>query len=153
MGCDIHSYAERREGGRWVELPKMEPFGEQSYNVFGWLAGVRNYSAVAPISEPRGLPADMSAATAKHYDDWRGAAHSESWLTVAELLCVDYEQEVEDRRTTKELGPGFWSGRETCAAGEGHKQTLREFLGRGFFDDLKKLQDAGAERVVFWFDN
>ena len=96
---------------------------------------------------------DMSAATAKHYDAWRCAAHTESWLTVAELLAVDYEQEIEDRRTTKQRGPGFWSGRETCAPGEGHKQTLREFLGRSFFEDLKKLQDAGAERVVFWFDN
>ena len=153
MGCDIHSHAEKREGGRWVAVPKLEPFDARAYNVFGWLADVRNYSAVSPIAAPRGVPPDMSATAAKDYDTWGSDAHSASWLTVDELLAVDYEQEVEDRRVTKQLGPNFWTGGATAEPGGGKKQTLREFLGQWFFEDLRKLQEAGAERVVFWFDN
>lgn len=41
----------------------------------------------------------------------------------------------------------------TCDPGEGKAETFREFLGKWFFDDLEKLKEAGAERVVFWFDN
>ena len=31
--------------------------------------------------------------------------------------------------------------------------SYREFLGDGYFDEIKKLQEAGADRIVFWFDN
>lgn len=152
MGCDIHSHAEKQDGGRWVGLD-VEAFKDRDYGFFGWLADVRNYSDMTPIAAGRGFPAAASAKAAKHYDDWSGDAHSASWVSVAELLAVDYDQPVEDRRTTKQLGPHFWTGGATCAPGEGKTQTLREFLGAGFFAVLKRLQDAEAGRVVFWFDD
>ena len=152
MGCDIHSHAETQEGGRWVGLD-VEAFEGRDYGFFGWLANVRNYSDMTPIAAGRDFPADASAEAAKHYDAWSGDAHSASWVSVDELLAVDYDQPVEDRRTTKQLGPNFWTGGATCAPGEGKTQTLREFLGPGFFVALKRLQDAEAGRVVFWFDN
>lgn len=152
MGCDIHSHAEKQEGGRWVSLD-VEAFEDRDYGFFGWLADVRNYSAMTPIAADRGFPADAGAEAAKHYDAWSRDAHSASWVTVAELMAVDYDQPVEDRRTTKQLGPSLWTGGATCAPGEGKTQTLREFLGPAFFVVLKRLQDAGAGRVVFWFDN
>ena len=61
-----------------------------------------------------------------------------------------------------DVGGLFDAGREGAGGGlppddgepgEGKKQTLREFLGPGFFVVLKRLQDAKADRVVFWFDN
>ena len=152
MGCDIHSHAEKRDGDRWVSLD-VEAFDDRDYGFFGWLAGVRNYSGLPPIAEDRGFPADASGNTAKSYDYWGIDAHSASWASVAELSGVDYEQTIEDRRTTKQLGPNFWTGGATCEPGEGKKETLREFLGPHYFAALKRLQDAGAERVVFWFDN
>ena len=152
MGCDIHSHAEKRNGSQWKRLD-VEAFEDRNYALFGWLAGVRNYSVVPPIAADRGFPADASNAAANDYDGWSGDAHSASWVSVAELLAVDYEQTVEDRRTTKQLGPNSWTGGATCEPGEGKKETLREFLGDGFFASLKRLQDAGAERVVFWFDS
>jgi hypothetical protein len=152
MGCDIHSYAEKQDGGDWTGLD-VEAFERRDYRFFGWLANVRNYSDMTPIAAGRGFPADASAKVANHYDDWSGDAHSASWVSVAELLAVDYDQLVEDRRTTKQLGPNYWTGGATCAPGEGKTQTLREFLGPGFFAVLKRLQDAEAGRVVFWFDN
>lgn len=152
MGCDIHSYAEKQDGGRWVGLD-VEAFEDRDYGFFGWLANVRNYSAMTPIAADRGFPADASSEAAKHYEAWSGDAHSESWVSLAELLALDYDQPVEDRRTTKQLGPNRWTGGATCDPREGKTQTLREFLGPGFFAVLKRLQDAEAGRVVFWFDN
>lgn len=152
MGCDIHSFAEKYDGIRWRELG-VEAFKDRNYGFFGWLAGVRNYSDMAPIAANRGLPVDASESVIRHYDEWGGDAHSPSWVSMSELLAVNYEQVVEDRRVTKQIGPGFWTGAATCEPGEGKLQTLREFLGPWFFEILKHLQDAKADRVVFWFDN
>ena len=149
MGCDIHIHAERRlPSGQWSAIRYLKPFSAPDYGVFGWLAGVRNYSALTPISEPRGLPSRVSDTVARDYAIWSGDAHDASWLSVAELRAVDYEQIVEDRRCTRN-----GNGGSTCEPGEGKKQTLREFLGLGFFRGLDALVAAGAERVVFWFDN
>jgi hypothetical protein len=41
----------------------------------------------------------------------------------------------------------------TCDLGEGKQETLREFLGEGFFEDLQTLKECGVERIVFAFDN
>ncbi len=46
---------------------------------------------------------------------------------------------------------GF-SGAVVVEPGHGKHVTFREFLGEGFFDEIKRLRDAGAERIVFWFD-
>lgn len=152
MGCDIHSHAEKRDGDRWVSLD-VEAFKDCNYRFFGWLANVRNYSGMTPIAAGRGFPATTSAKVAKDYEAWSGDAHSASWVSVAELLAVDYGEPVEDRRTTVQLGSNSWTGSATCSPGEGRIQTLREFLGPGFFVVLKRLQDSDADRVVFWFDN
>lgn len=152
MGCDIHSHAEKMVDGRW-ERVAVEAFEDRSYGFFGWLAGVRNYSAMRPIAADRGIPADVSRETAKAHEAWGYDAHSASWVSLAELQAVDYDQIVEDRRTTKQLAPNFWTGGATCEPGEGKKQTLRDFLGPGFFAAMKRLEDAEVGRVVFWFDN
>jgi len=152
MGCDIHSYAEQQENERWVCLD-VEAFEDRWYGFFGWLANVRNYSAMTPIAAGRGIPDDASEKVAEHYASWGVDAHSESWVSLAELLAIDYEQTIEDRLTTKQLGPNLWTGGATCEPGEGTKETLREFLGTEYFTVLKRLQEAGAGRVVFWFDN
>ena len=151
MGCDIHTFAERRTlDGQW-ETVKFAPFDWRSYAIFGFLAGVRNYSMVEPISEPRGLPEDFLSWAR---DEIRNMGyHTASWLGVQELLDFDYEQIMEDRRCTRQLGPNLWSGGETCDVGEGEKTTYREFLGEGFFTDLNKLKELDADRIVFAFDS
>lgn len=154
MGCDIHSHAERKtESGKWEAVPELSPFSSRSYGTFGFLAGVRNYSDLTPIAQPRGFPDDASAEVAAEYEGWGSDAHTPSWLSVAELAAFDYDAICEDRRVTRQVGPNHWNGGCTCEPGEGKQQTYREFLGPWFFDDLKALQDAGAGRVVFWFDN
>jgi len=154
MGCDIHSYAERKdESGKYVDLD-FSPFDNRSYGTFGFLADVRNYSAVPPISQPRGLPDDVSSEVPERDETWGSDGHSHSWLSVAELVSFDYDSAMEDRRHTVQTGPRSWNGGATCEVGQGKKKTtFRKFLGDGFFADLKKLQDMGAERVVFWFES
>ncbi len=152
MGCDIHSYAERKdESGKYVDL-EFSPFDNRSYGTFGFLANVRNYSGIEPISEARGLPQNLSPSVKEAAYDWNSDGHNYSWLTVAELTAFNYDATTEDRRTDfRHKTPG--SGPDTCAPGDGIKTTYREFLGGGFFEDLAKLQDMDAERIVFWFDN
>lgn len=138
MGCDIHSYAEKKDdSGRFQRVPVLEPFENRSYGTFGFLADVRNYSAVPPIAPRKGFPDDASAAVKEEYESWGMDAHSASWLSLQELLAFNYDAEMEDRREP----------------GQGKKQTFREFLGPYFFEDIEKLKAAGADRVVFWFDN
>ena len=114
--------------------------------MFGFLAGVRNYSGITPISEQRGIPSNTGSI------DGLGE-HSFSWLWIDELLNFDYDQEMEDRRVTVQIKPNVWDSGHTCEPGQGRKTTYRDFLGSGFFADLVKLRELGAERVVFGFDS
>jgi len=70
------------------------PYHDRNYTVFSVLAGVRNDGYVKPISEPRGLPDD--ATHSKVEPEYEYGDHSFSWLTLAELLSYDWEQERPD---------------------------------------------------------
>lgn len=153
MGCDIHSFAEKKVGDRFVAIPKLEPFEGRSYGTFAFLAGVRNYSGIPAIADARGFPDDASDTARLSYEYWGVDAHTPSWLTMAELTAFNYDAEMEDRRYTKQTGPNSWDGGATCEPGQGKRQTWREFLGPGFFSHLGELKDHGADRIVFWFDN
>jgi hypothetical protein len=152
MGCDIHCYAEKRTKDGWEMISGPCPFDWRNYGMYGFLADVRNYSAVPPIAEQRGFPDDASEEVKAHKEDWGCDAHSSSWLTVNELLTFNYDAPMEDRRVTRQVGPNAWDGGCTCERGEGQQTTFREFLGKTFFEDLEKLKASGAERIVFWFD-
>lgn len=147
MGCDIHTHAERRVDGKWQAVPEVTPFDWRSYGMYGFLAGVRNYSAVPQIAQRRDVPADLSGPVREDYERWDCDAHSASWLSLDELLAFNYDQPVEDRRVTINGNGGC-----TAERGGGEMTTYREFLGKQFFDDLEKMKAVGAERVVFWFD-
>lgn len=158
MGCDIHIIAQRRNGDAWEDVTGKftdgpAPFDWRSYGMFGFLAGVRNYSAVPPISEPRGIPDDYDRGRIDEFDGCSLGDHSFSWLTVAELLAFNYDQPMEDRRVARQIGPNMWSGGETAEPGGGEMTTYRKFLGEAFFHDLAELSRIGAERIVFGFDS
>ncbi len=148
MGCDIHPQAERRVDGKWQAIPGLKPFDDRCYGIFGFLADVRNYSAIPPIAPQRGLPEDADVSTEEYLGD-----HSYSWLSLDELLAFNYDQPVEDRRVMRQTGPNSWNGGCTAEPGGGEMTTYREFLGPKFFEDLDKLKAMGAERVVFGFDS
>jgi hypothetical protein len=186
MGCDIYSHAEiKRQGSdTWEKVGEVfplsdfdkewrqklgddlypgksheftyEPFSDRHYGLFGWLANVRNYSAVEPLSEARGFPDDASPEVRQDYEGWGVDAHTPSWLDARELLEFDYEQVFEDRRVTRQIGPNMWHGGITGEPGEGEVVTYKEFLGgelQRTLQVLRQLFDQGEVRVVFWFDN
>jgi hypothetical protein len=169
MGCDIHAYTEWQGGdGKWHKVGDAfplddfdkewsgkdfgdSPFNWRSYGLFGFLAGVRNYSRAPVIAEPRGLPTDMSVEIRAIWDeDWDLDGHTPSWLSRAELLAFDYDQTFEDRRVTRGN-----NGAALADVGEGEQTTFREFLGAGYFRDLEVLRQVEAPevRIVFWFDS
>lgn len=151
MSCDIYTHVECRDpDGTWTRV-EGTPFDLRIYSVFGWLADVRNYSAVPPLSQPRGLPEDASQGVLADWEWWQSDGHSCSWFTVDELAAFDYDAEVEDRRVTVGNDGGC-----TAEPGGGEVTTYREFLGANFFRDLdalRALNDERPTRVIFWFDS
>lgn len=179
MGADIHCWVEARRGGVWAEARPEFPLSDfekefyasdpgyrrhiwdtRDYGLFGVLAGVRNYSAVPPIAEPRGWPDDLSPALKAELED-QDDLHSRSYYTLKELLDFDWSKPCEDRRVTRQTGPRSWNGGCTCEPGAGEMTTYGAHCGERFTGDLKVLEEwAKAEgvppedvRVVFAFDN
>lgn len=169
MGCDIHSFAERKKETKWVLVTDVfplsnfdkgwykkekgdHPFDWRSYNMFGFLANVRNYSEVPTIAEPKhAIPEDASPEVKEAWADWEGDGHTATWLTVKQLLDFNYDQVFWDKRVMRD-----GDGASTAEEGEGEHLTIREFLGELFFDHLevlKSLGDPESVRIVFWFDN
>jgi hypothetical protein len=161
MGCDIHPYVEiRMADGTWVAMDAPERLDDRTYGRFAFLTGgaVRNYSGVPKVlPEPRGYPEDGSDVTKARIkglvDDYYGGDygnHSASYLTLTELLAVDYNQKFVDMR------PGYL-GQKDFVPGE--PITLLEFLGEGWADILKELVDMTMPgspdglRIVFDFDS
>ena len=130
MGSDIHGLLQKRwSPGRAYETISEIEHG-RNYILFAALAGVRNYYNIKPISEPRGIPDDISYDPDKTYDEegkrLPGALdlgdHSFSWLTLRELLDWDgWDQtftlsgyvartEYERMMAAGETAPNNWCG-------------------------------------------
>lgn len=158
MGCDIHLFAEVRREGKWkfvskapsgsVDPDPIPDYGDQfysgrNYELFALLANVRNYNdSVKPLSEPRGVPIDISSPMAKAIESWSGDGHSHSHFTLNELMTFAYgENWIVDRNRNK----------------------LSEILSRSqqFSETLDKLCEFLTQpgmtpddiRIVFFFDN
>ena len=154
MGADIHVCVEtQNEQGVWKHDSDVDVLSDRNYGIFGFLANVRNYSQVPPLSEPRGVPVDVSEATFEELNSWSTDAHSTSYLLFSELLAFDYDQLFENRR--QRIGSNSWSG-VTVPVGSGEMMSYREFLTKWFFHEFETLSALGPPektRIVFWFDN
>lgn len=180
MGCDIHSFAEKRnkETGKWEKVNDAftldsydkaimkknkgsHPFDWRSYSVFAFLAGVRNYDCCEPLSEPKGMPSGVCEEIKSEYDRWEGDAHSASYFTAKELSDFDYNKTFWNRRISRTIyrEDGSVAGSNgACLAneGEGEIVSYRDNLGEFFFVHLEELKSLGEPedvRIVFWFDN
>ena len=85
MGCDIHMHTEIKVKGKWIHW--NQPRIDRSYQLFGLLAGVRQ-KPDEQISEPRGLPKDISETIKIHADYWEGDGHSHSWINSKEASWI-----------------------------------------------------------------
>lgn len=135
MGCDIHLFAERRNGTGWVSADNWTPdeyeegrvsvaygnrfYNGRNYDLFAILANVRNGRGFAgcdtgdgfvPICEPRGLPEDVTPEVAAESESWGADGHSHSHLTLAEILSYDWTQTTKKRGWINGVQLFEWSG-------------------------------------------
>lgn len=93
MGCDIHLYFEQKKDGKWrrIEIDKLLVPDNRNYQLFGFLAGVRDY-IITPQFAERGIPEDTSMPC----DFWIGD-HSYTYAYLDEILQAPWEQyELQD---------------------------------------------------------
>lgn len=147
MGCDIHMYVEKKVNDEWKPVKGPNPYyGKydwekektryanwiytgRNYDLFSLLADVRNDGNYKPISEPKGLPKDVSGTIKHESDKWGWDAHSHSYFTLKELKKSGIEK----------------------YKNEAYLQEFLDFTMK----HLVKLSDGKDEqvRIVFWFDN
>jgi hypothetical protein len=90
--ADSWEYLDEDEGDEyayWSVVRDKRFYGGRNYYLFGILAGVRGGES---ISEPRGVPDDISDAYKEQLKQWEGDAHSKSYFTLKELLDVDWSK-------------------------------------------------------------
>lgn len=88
MGADIHTFIETfdTKNNSWI-YNGYNTCEDRGYFLFGYLAGVRNYSIV-PIFKPRGFPKDVSEIFLDPDSRESGChreSHSRSYLTLKEI--------------------------------------------------------------------
>ncbi len=139
MGTDIHLYVEKYENGQWHEIrpPYCTWYGEDTwspvtvynglrfksegpdpetrdYNLFAFLAGVRNgygfagvasHRPITPQFPGRGIPGD----TSWHEDSgtWLGD-HSFTWATLTELINAPWDMEFHSTGVVGRKGYASW---------------------------------------------
>ena len=202
MGADIHLFTERyishvKGEEKWVNidhwthnpwykegkddermLDHVSIYHGRDYELFGILADVRNTPDDGPISEPRGLPEDVSDITKKESDIWASDGHSHTYFTLRELK--DY---IEKNPTIMRSGMVPPAEAEKLDKGEGTPDCwgewvndelkwvyrewedptplkkivdkLNEKMKEEFwiYDDLRHPEKEEHIRIVFWFDN
>lgn len=98
MGCDIRIYVERKSNS-WNLVSELDI--RRNYDLFAILADVRNGYGTAgvnrsegfnPISDPRGLPADISDEVKEIVEGSLLDKFGYSWLSLGELLAYDWSQ-------------------------------------------------------------
>lgn len=140
MGCDIHASSEILVNNMWHHYSVLN-IGRH-YDLFARMANVRNNGGIVPISEPRGIPNDITFITWLDYTRWGEDGHSHSWLSGKEVdeLEVWYN---EYRKKYKDYDRFFFDD-------------FGYIFGNGY--DIQS--DPGAypkgvqdSRMIFWFDN
>ena len=168
MGCDIHGCLEIIHSETYVKgicnIPR-----DRDYDLFGILAGVRNYVDAAPISEPKGLPEMLSWQAKDEAEGYGSDGHFHSWLTWKEIKDYDWNQVSQDGRISV---VNLETGEERMKASYINPSLLKEdekfdylprtakdlvsYIWEGFFKFMKHLAvQYGDEkvRIVFFFDD
>ena len=137
MGADIHAFVEAKENDKWEFKENIWDF--RSYDIFAFLADVRNGKNITVIKQPTNhLPEDVSDFVKQDYLLHKDYNHSLSYLYLTEILAFKYDK----HKILSEYG--------------NKKITYKELLGNLFFDDVHKISLYGKPenvRVIFWFDS
>lgn len=167
MGADIHMIVQVKEDSKWKSLSKG--YDDRNYNAFAILANVRNGYGFAGcvtstgfdfISEARGLPDDFNIENEDHHSDvksdysdggfWMGD-HSFSWVTLQELIDVDWDKRVVKfgvvsekyylELAEKNTDPEEWSG----GVGGGKTITFEEAV----YTEMKQGDTLPEDREIY----
>lgn len=200
MGCDIHVMVEVARKGRWInadnwrinpyhgefedarELELKPIYTSRNYELFSFLAGVRNYGDNPSFGFDRGFPADASKHTTAEYESWGDDAHTPGYATLAELkekaatvatvkrkgyvLKEQIERFKETGETPSEWAQGVggrFADRFAWFEWEDEVHCFDRLIAaiderkRDVFHIFRPEEDDGARdgeiRIVFWFDN
>ena len=146
MGCDIHTFVERKHNGKWVMIQPTpyrligtdEEYAlaeHRDYGFFSALAGVRSEHRDVKCTEPKGLPPDVSDSVEMHSEEFWGVdAHSHSWEMLSDFINLYL----------------FLHG-DTAFAHKTFQQQVYQMFGLEVRDDTE--ENSSNFRVVFWFDN
>jgi len=157
MGCDIHFHSEVKIYGKWEHYGS--PLMMRDYDLFAFMADVRNYNDITPISQPKGLPDDISVVTKVAAEIWGADGHSHSFLTGRDeirrleefMKSLDKSrQKVDEVDENGKLINGNWY----FYFPEKDLDYLFGGSWSGFYEYPKnyppQIEDV---RFVFWFDN
>lgn len=155
------------DGYCYNEKYTEHPFSQRDYDLYGMLADVRNGTwgeKIKPISEPKGLPQDVSKYVKKQSDEWATDGHSRSFLTLEEIEKYNWKKKVkrnafvskQQAKDYKEKGIvpksyAAWSSMGVQLEWD-DEVFSKEFIEKTI-PALKKLKKHGDVRIVFWFDN
>lgn len=166
MGCDIHTYVEKKVNGNWHNIdawhineyydPEKPEDCEPEYSCYGFDNG-RDYQLFANLAgvrgeypwslKPKGFPEDAAQATYKEFKTWDMDAHTPSYLTYGELLSFS------TALTLKQLNP-YDSGSNSV---EEFFNDFKDYLYRQDRYHYKYIKNEEEKldlyRIVFWFDN
>jgi hypothetical protein len=98
MGCDIFLHIEVKIDSVWHHYGKLDT--QRNYDLFAKMAGERWIGdfEVIPISEPKGLPDDVSKVTLAEYTEEKNDYYDVSWLSFEEIKTLYHwclETEIE----------------------------------------------------------
>lgn len=186
MGCDIHIYSESLIEEKWVLQEKLEDVNKghpefpephydtinadnlfigRNYFLFGILAGVRSWDE--GDFEVKGLPKDSSKELNILYKQWRGNAHTPSYITLEELKEWLGREQYEGRKEVIEANITWWI-KELKKVNVGNViASMNGFLNGKFMNEeyeyvhnviqtwVDKLSKRKGkdQRIVFWFDS
>ena len=159
MGCDIHLFIEYKENTSnnwWCFGSEINP--GRNYSIFAHLCGVRNYHNIKPITEPRGLPDDVSfdvlSANTYCMSDHKDCGDDFIYKPEAiKLILKGYAKPYGNDRIVR---PDWHS--HSWATAKELNQVLKEINCNAEWEVvlaiLKKFEELGKDtRIVFWFDN
>ena len=200
MGCDIHIFTELKTNGVWnncdhwkynqfygqdegePELEQIPIYSRRNYDLFSFLADVRNYARNPVFGFDRGFPDNASPQTKAEYDRWNLDAHTPGYCTLAELKqqvglvkAIKHSGYVHKTAACNYINTGEkpdewcqgvggpmakdyvwmeWEDKPTCF-GEllASLQARKNEVFWLFSDKAKGTEHDEDIRIVFWFDN
>ena len=166
MGCDIHLFLEIKKKEKWTFIKELD-IG-RSYDMFGIVADVRNLVNAIPISEPKGLPEDVSDKVREELDEWDCDGHSHSWLNWKEIKDYNWKQIFHDGREScvdKKTGEPLWKSlypnKDAISNDVEYKfldVVAEDCISVDWIEVFNEMENLSHQygsknvRLVFWFD-